>query len=147
MSSDYKAMSREKDTLDFVPTFAFWRNACHTFAKNVCKVTTLAKNEDSISSVLAFMRSLPWSASLLSTPEWRSGVCSRCLEKALESVAEGEKEDFKNTVLDYFLFYFPERDRFGQLMLVDAFVGFVTGIAEAQQELEKEEKHEAEIVP
>lgn len=50
MSVDYKTMSRDKalDQLDLIPSWAFWREGCHTFAKNVCKVMEMAGQDYSI---------------------------------------------------------------------------------------------------
>jgi hypothetical protein len=139
MSADYKTMSREQvlETLDLVPSWAFWRLGCHTFAKNVVRVIEMAGEDDSEAAVVSFIRSLPFDPSHLSRPEWREGFCSKCLKKAFENVPEAEKKKFEITVLDYFLYYFPDRDRITKFMLIDAFVGIITGMMEAQTECEK----------
>lgn len=143
MSVDYKTMSRDKalDQLDLIPSWAFWREGCHTFAKNVCKVMEMAGQDYSITNVFAFLSSLPFVSHHPSSAEWQKGFCSQCLKKALENVPEAEKREFADTVLDYFLYYFPDRDRVTRWMLIDAFVGFNSGILEAQKELKKGGSH------
>lgn len=143
MSVDYKTMRSDKalDQLDLIPSWAFWREGCHIFAKNVCKVMELALHDYTEADVFAFVRSLPFAPSHLLKPEWENGFCSQCLKKAFEKVPETDRKEFENNVLDYFLRYFPDRDRISKWMLIDAFVGFNSGILEAQKELEKGGSH------
>jgi hypothetical protein len=133
MSVDYKAMSRDKaiDAIDLLPGFAFWREGCRTFAKNVVRVMQAADGDSPVRDVLSFVRSLPLDPSYLSKPEWQAGFCYQCLKKAFMNTPEAQSREFQETVMDYFLYYFPDRDRIAKWMLIDAFVGFIIGIDEA----------------
>lgn len=133
MTVDYKAMSRDKaiDTIDLLPGFAFWREGCRTFAKNVFRVMQAANGNFSGRDVLSFLRSLPLDTSYLANPEWQAGFCYQCLKKAFENTPEAQRREFENTVMDYFLYYFPDRCGVAKWMLIDAFIGFTIGIDEA----------------
>lgn len=134
MTVDYKAMSRDKaiDTIDLVPGFAFWREGCRTFAKNVFRVMQAANGDFSGRDVLSFLRSLPLDRSYLTNPEWQAGFCYQCLKKAFENTPEAQSREFKDTVMDYFLCYFPDRDGVAKWMLIDALIGFTIGIDEVR---------------
>lgn len=137
MNRYYKNMSQANSgvELDLIPMFAFWGEGCRVFAKNVATVMRMAGEEWSPSEIAAFLKSLPMDIRQMSSQEWQAGFCSQRLKKAYESVPDSEKEEFVRTVMDYFLYYFPDRDRCAKWMLIDAFMGFINGIADAEKEV------------
>lgn len=116
------------EQVDAVPGFEFWREGCHAFAKNTCRVLMLAGAEDTAKSALDFIRTLPRRPGQLESPEWRAGFCQQCLEKAYAVSPEGQE------AVDYFLNYFPDRSYLAQSMLIDSFLGFMCGGAEGMEE-------------
>lgn len=139
MSVDYKAMSQQRaiEPIDMIPSWSFWRDGCYLFAKNMVTVMERSGILHSEREVVAFLRSLPLDASYLSNPSWKEGFCSKCLQKAWENTPEADWKEFESSVMDYFLYYFVDRDRVSKFMLIDAFIGFVTAIAEAAGELKE----------
>lgn len=133
MNADYKTMSRDKaiETIDLLPGFAFWREGCRMFGKNIIRVMQAAGRDYSRRDVVAFLRTLPIDSSYLANPQWQAGFCYQCLKKAFENTPEDQRKEFEDTVMDYFLYYFPDRDRVAKWMLIDAFLGFMIGIDEA----------------
>lgn len=140
MSDLPKSVNRDRalDPIDLIPEFAFWRDGCRTLAKNVCKVLTLVGEEISDDNILAFIKWLPRNRSELESPAWKASYCCRCLEKMFNNMPEEQRnKGLDNPLMDYFLQYFPARTYVSQLMLIDAFVGIITGWIEAEKELEK----------
>lgn len=117
------------ELIDAVPGFEFWRDGCRAFAKSICTVLALAESDLSKEDVLRFIHTMPRVQSQLLSPEWKEGYCYQCLEKA----HAGSPKD-----VDYFLTYFVDRGFTAQRMLIDAFVGFMLGVDEAEKEGSRE---------
>jgi hypothetical protein len=95
-------------------------------------VLTLAKKEsENKEDILRFIMSLPRTRGDIASPEWQRGYCQQCLQQAAENAPD--ESVFSDSPWAYFLEYFPDRDRITQTMLIDAFMGVVFGVFEAEE--------------
>src|SRR5579872_5418521 len=113
------------ESIDMIPGFAFWREGCHTFGKQVFTVLDLANKDWKYDDLVRFIVSLPRMRGDVSSPGWEEGFCSQCLKRAIERSPEAA------SVVRYFLMDFPDRGCTAQAMLIDAFLGFVAAVDEA----------------
>ncbi len=115
------------EPIDLFPRFAFWRDGCRTMATNICEVLRRAGEPITRENLVAFVTSLPRDRTYLGCETWQAGYCCSCLRKAHANAPPAEQEK-AGPLLDYFLGYFTERSGASQSMLIDAFIGILSGI-------------------
>ncbi|HEY7327647.1 MAG TPA: hypothetical protein VH592_08410 [Gemmataceae bacterium] len=127
-------MSLINGHIDRLRSFEFWREGCHTFAKNVTTMLERALKDWDMAQALQFLQTLPRNRCELASDEWQKSYCCLCLQKAWENSPQGARE-----ALDYFTNYFVDRNYDAQAMLINSIVGIVGGIEAAEKELENKE--------
>ena len=120
--------------IDRLRGFEFWREGCHTFAKNVGAVLELALKDWDKDDLLQFLETLPRNRCERASEEWQKGFCSRCLEK----VHQCREQEVAREALDYFITYFTDRHYDAQSMLINSLIGIISGVEAMQKEFEKE---------
>lgn len=118
--------------MDVMWRYEFWRDGCRMMAMVVCVVLRASKEPLTLKNVISFVSSMPRRPQDLTSDWWKNGFCSTCLEKAYNALPRSETE----VLTDYVLRYFPERSRICQEMLIDAFIGILTGIENVRENVE-----------